>query len=227
MICDSYMTMVELDGMTAPMPFDDALLLEIILSTVDYVGECWVPQGPRLPAGYVHLKARNAQRILYVHRFVAHYFCGLNLDSTQYECHHLCHNKSCCRPTHLEALTIEEHRRRTGEEGQCLRGEQASWSMLTDAQVLQYRRRYRSGDTCPALALEAGIHRVAMLRALTGESYAHVPEAVMDIEYRRDCRGERHDRARLTEADIPTIYRAYWEGGESILALGREYNVSD
>lgn len=227
MICNSYTAMVELDGLTAPMPFDDALLLEVILSTIDYVGECWVPQGPRLPAGYVHLKAPNSKRILYVHRFVAHYFCGLDLDSDQYECHHLCHNKSCCRPTHLEALTIQEHKRRTQEEGEYVCGSAYPTATFTDEELIELRNRYRSGATCAELADELDSNKSTMWRALTGETYGNVPGAVTEIPYKRDHSGERHEQAKLKEADIAPIYKAFWEEGIGIVALGKQYGISD
>lgn len=221
-------TQVELDGLMAVLPDDDCAVLQRIIDGITITGECWVASGCRNKTSkYVHLCIRNTQGIRYVHRFIAHWFSSLPLNHRTHQCHHLCGNKQCCRPSHLKSLTIAAHQAHTTADGCHPCGDQASWSILTDAQVLDYRRRYRAGERCPALAKEAGVHRLTMLSALVGETFAHVADAVVDIEYRRDWRGERHRGARLKQADIAPIYTAFWEMGQSILVLGKQYGVSD
>lgn len=218
------------DGLTAQVSPRDYAILQQIEAGITHEGECWIPSADwsRLPAGYVCLTVTNDYGLGYVHRFVAFYFCGLILDEDM-EAHHECENKSCCRPSHIKPLSMAAHRKQQKEAGQYLRGDQASWSILTEAQVLDCRRRYRAGETCPALAKEFGVKCSAMHRALTGVAFAHVGGAVKveDVRKNRDHTGANHERSRLTEKKVLKIYGLYKRGKASTLKLGRIYNVSD
>lgn len=76
------------------------------LSTPD-VG-CWEWQGPLNSAGYGYVRAEGriwrSHRVMYEH-FVGPIPAGLDLD-------HLCRNRRCARPDHLEAVTHQENMRR-------------------------------------------------------------------------------------------------------------------
>ena len=72
-------------------------------------GGCWVWLGYLMPEGYGqfgvgHRKIRLTHRLAYEH-FVGPIPVGLQLD-------HLCRNRRCCNPNHLEPVTQEENRRR-------------------------------------------------------------------------------------------------------------------
>jgi hypothetical protein len=223
---NSAVSAVELDGIVAEMPEIDLIVLRRIVSGITVVGECWIPSGPRNPRShYVHLTIRNSRRLRYVHRFICHWFRGLPISKT-HECHHLCWNKECCRPSHLTPLPAEEHRRQTLMDGRYLRGGAAPWAVLTDEQVMECRRRYEAGESCAALAKEMEVNRSALWSAIHGESFAHLPGAIKPNN-RRDARGSRHKRARLMEADIPEIYMAYWTGEANTVELASRYGVSD
>lgn len=205
----------------------DHELLSRIFETATINGECWEAAGHRNKnSGYVHLSLSNAYKIHYVHRFVCHLFHNLPLDHKTHECHHLCRNKTCCRPSHLVPVSITDHKAKTHADGCHSRGENAPWAILTDDQVRSLRLRYAKGETCPALAREAGIKRTTLWNAIHGVSFDHIPGAVTPND-RRDNSGERHHRARLKKSDIPAICTAYWAGGLSMLALGRIYGISD
>lgn len=83
---------------------------------------CWVYTGwvddngygrfslPR--AGYT-TTGKTRRRHLYVHRIVYTLFVGP--IPKNYDIDHLCYNRRCCRPSHLEAVTHEENIRRRDE----------------------------------------------------------------------------------------------------------------
>ncbi len=71
--------------------------------------ECWPWIGPRTWNGYgkatLDDRAQNAHRVAYVltHGPIA---AGLHVD-------HLCRNRVCCNPAHLEAVTVRENLHRS------------------------------------------------------------------------------------------------------------------
>lgn len=69
-------------------------------------GGCLVWQGSRLPTGYGVIGVQNRSR--YVHRLMWEDVNGAVPDGKQL--HHICRNRACCNPDHLQALTVKEHR---------------------------------------------------------------------------------------------------------------------
>lgn len=87
---------------------------------------CWEWTGWKNPAGYGRTKVLGSQRMLYPHRVAYEHFKGPIPDGMHID--HLCRNRSCCNPDHLEAVTPGENIRR-GETGahhrnktHCIRG---------------------------------------------------------------------------------------------------------
>lgn len=72
---------------------------------------CWTWTGSRLPSGYGTFYLSKKQRHIYAHRF-SYQACN-GLDLTEKQIHHVCGNKACVNPNHLQDLTVKEHMRIT------------------------------------------------------------------------------------------------------------------
>lgn len=84
-------------------------LLERIKSRVNEAdGGCWEWQGGLTKAGYGQISVQNKK--LYVHRVVYALLVGELVEGLTID--HLCSNRRCCNPDHLELVTQGENTRR-------------------------------------------------------------------------------------------------------------------
>jgi len=72
------------------------------------LGPCWPWTGWVDGEGYGHMKVEGRQRI--VHRFAYELLVGPIPDGLTID--HLCRNRACCNPAHMEPVTHAENRRR-------------------------------------------------------------------------------------------------------------------
>ena len=105
--------------MIAQLP--DNMQSKITLQLCSYVSFCWTWTGARNSKGYgsvgVNGKSQLAHRVAY-ELLVGEIPAGLQID-------HLCRNKACCNPAHLEPVTAKVNTRRAIEAvsgGRCKRG---------------------------------------------------------------------------------------------------------
>lgn len=70
---------------------------------------CWEWQGPRLPKGYGKIKYQvsGVKYTRYTHRMMYEIAYGEIPKGLQID--HLCENKPCCNPDHLEVVTPREN----------------------------------------------------------------------------------------------------------------------
>lgn len=117
--------------------------------------ECWVWRGCRDGDGYGSFQRRKAHRVFY-EAFVGPVPPHLQID-------HLCRNRACVNPDHLEPVTLHENVRRGRHHH------------LTPEQVREIRRRPRS-QTNRAIAAEFGVAEDVLSRARRRITYADVPD---------------------------------------------------
>lgn len=81
---------------------------------VDKTGECWEWTAYRLKCGYgrfgVGGSAKNGGRIVMAHRWAYENLVGPIPNGLQLD--HLCRNRGCVNPEHLEPVTVRENLRR-------------------------------------------------------------------------------------------------------------------
>jgi len=69
-------------------------------------GECWVWTGAKSD-GYGQVRLKGNARSGYVHRLVYEHYRGPVPDGLQID--HLCRNRACANPSHLEPVTQREN----------------------------------------------------------------------------------------------------------------------
>lgn len=81
--------------------------VERFWAKVKLVGECWEWTGAKVGRGYGHFTQGGADKMILAHRWSYEYMVaaipvGLEID-------HLCRNKACVRPDHLEPVPHAEN----------------------------------------------------------------------------------------------------------------------
>lgn len=76
-------------------------------SKVDKTGDCWLWTAATFPSGYGQFAVGPPWRRVMAHRWAYEDRFGVIPDGLQID--HLCRNRPCCNPDHLEAVTQHEN----------------------------------------------------------------------------------------------------------------------
>ncbi|MDP9358349.1 MAG: HNH endonuclease [Chloroflexota bacterium] len=121
---------------------------------------CWVWQGYRLPGGYGQLTYRRDSWLAHRLSYYRHYG---ELPAGELQIHHICANRACLNPDHLEAVTPIENRR-------------AAPTKLDPAKAEQIRAL--SGDMSQGeIAARFGVDRTMVGKVLREEVWREEPAA--------------------------------------------------
>lgn len=77
-------------------------VMKRLLARIEYVEDCWIWQGSKVRGGYGRIKV-TSDRNQYVHRVVFEAMVGAIPPGMELD--HLCRNRACCNPAHLETVT--------------------------------------------------------------------------------------------------------------------------
>lgn len=113
-----------------------------------------------------------------IHALVLTAFSGERIGNQQ--CAHRNHNRQDNRLSNLRWASPSENTQDRIESGFRLSGVANPNAALTDELVAEARRRYLGGETAKQIAesLPIRIHDSMLHRAIVGDSWSHVPEAV-------------------------------------------------
>lgn len=171
---------------------------------------CWLWLGGHTPAGYGQIWYSGRQG--YAHRFAYELFRGP--IPSGYDIDHLCRQRACVNPAHLEPVTHLVNVRR-GLVGQgCTRGESSATSKLTAAQVQTIRQDSRSNE---AVARVFGVSSAAIQKIRSGKGWQWLSGSDG-----RPWNWNRPQRTKLTSVQAAAI-RADRRTGKEI---ARAYGVS-
>jgi hypothetical protein len=144
---------------------------------------------------------------------------------------HTCDNRPCCRPKHLYDGTHQTNGadkavrgRGRGKPNQ--RGEANDYAVLTDAIVIDARRRSKSGETQRSIAASYGIGQPTVACAIQGKTWSHLDE-IEPPHVRAQGGG-----SRLAEQNVRAIRAEYaaaetrQERGEVTRALAKHYGLT-
>jgi len=191
---------------------------QAFLACVTKTDDCWVWTRAKTAAGY-GIFTRNS-KAFYAHHQAWSLWKTPNLPAV---IRHKCRNRHCVNPDHLEGGTQKENMKDRERDKTDNKGERHGNHTLTEENVIEMRRLRREGARVDELQARynLGTHS-AVLYALTGETWSHVPGALTADEMKET---RHHKKGKLTEEQIADIRRRVADG-VSKAHLAREYGVS-
>jgi hypothetical protein len=139
-------------------------LLDRIRRRIKHEGDCWVWQGS-LMRGYGHIRVGTNKTNDWVKAHRAVYELLVGPIPEGFSIDHLCRNRACVNPAHLEPVTVAENNRRQ----EVRHGEAHPKSKLTVEVVRQIRA---SSLPHTHLAVQFGVDPKTIARVRSGATWA-------------------------------------------------------
>lgn len=135
-------------------------------------GECWEWRGGISKDGYGVIHRAGKRRL--AHRFTYEQLVG---DIPRGKLlRHSCDNPPCCNPEHLTPGTNADNSRDMIERDRSPRGSRHPNARVTEAMVVEMRRKHSDGATMTELARQYGVSLSTASRILRRAGWRHVPE---------------------------------------------------
>ncbi len=131
--------------------------------------DCWAWTRTLSENGYGRFRFKG--KWYRAHRFAYEQFNGPVPEGLQVR--HLCHNRLCCNPAHLDVGTAQDNAQDALDAGRVIRGAAHSASKLTDAQIVEIRRN-ADGLRTKDLAARYGVSAGTISNIRTGKIWRHV-----------------------------------------------------
>ena len=144
---------------------------------IDEVSECWFWLGAKNSDGYGHIgigsRTDGTRCVRATHQITYEYFVGIVPSGLEID--HLCSNRECCNPAHLQAVAHTENTRRgdigkmRAEATHCIHGHQFT---LDNTRITNLGQR--SCKTCNRLRLRrhGNISSRTILCPICGDKFA-------------------------------------------------------
>lgn len=142
-------------------------------------------------------------------------------DGPQLLARHMCLQKSCCNPTHIEWGTVGDNARDRIRDGtnkpMSHMNESHPGSILNSAQAREICMRYNAGGvSCAALGDKYGVTEGCIARVVKRHTWGNVtsdiPTCALSRADKGHVKGTSHHACILTNRDVRTIRRRLSEG---------------
>ena len=136
---------------------------------------------------------------------------------------HLCNNKACCNPDHLELGSVADNVQDEVDAGRTRKGVDHHRTTLVGAEVVRMRELRATGWLHRDLAAEFGVSMGAVAAITTGRTWAHVGGP---ITAPATGTGSGNPTARLTEDKVRRIRSEVESKSATHQALADEFGVT-
>jgi hypothetical protein len=136
---------------------------------------CWEWHGPLSAGGYGKIRLEGTRKFSSTHRLA--YIIQVGPIPKRKLVLHQCDNRRCLRESHLFVGTQKDNIRDMFAKGRAnkARGRQHGMAKLTEAQVLQILKKYRTGSfTLQELGDIYGVCVMQVSRIVRGKRWAHL-----------------------------------------------------
>lgn len=152
---------------------------------------CWLWQASTIRGyGQVHLPRTDRQHTKYAHRVAWELTNGTIADN--HSVLHRCDTPLCCNPNHLFLGTQQDNLTDARQKGRLIDG--AHRIRVSDAGLIDIRRRYRRRQNGRQLAAEYGVTLTTILRIVAGTQRVRhqpfQPSAAMTHQHQRGFEGD-------------------------------------